>query len=203
MTSSKRPKALPALGASPAGLKVHFSPYLKLDRPFAIHIGTIALFPICAIIFEQPVMVLVGLILFGFSWARFRKISSYFVEAEPHAAKVISIDPPLVAYYGDLAKATLEPQPVIVILPVNFSDLPQPPETGVRIALVALPKGGDIKRFDHFDARLVSSVISDPAVIDSVLDSIPEWLWEELDDSLFDVPHPYLSGAYAAGLIKI
>jgi|GEM_PF-4098254 len=200
MISSKRSKALPALAPSPAGISVNLLSFLRQNREFTLDLGLRGLLVVAGIVFLQLPMVIAGVLILIPMYIKFRKVAKFFMAGEAHAAKIICLEPQMIAIYGDLAKATLEPQPVIVVSKVNLP-LSGQAEKGDRIGVVAIPVGGDTKRFDRLDFKLASMVIEGPEVLDLLLNSIAVWQWEELDEALFEIPRPYMEGVYAAGLV--
>lgn len=198
MVSSRRPLALPALDVDPVHVRVSLKVFLRgapKERRYLIDCGLVLG---AAALFQWWPLAIAGAVLLLPFWRRYRKVQRLMWDGSAHAAKVVSLDPPLAAYYGDLTKGSLEPQPIVVIHQFDRKFQTEAMQTGDRVAVVAKPVGGDLRMFDHLETRLVGSVTDDRKTIRRVIDSVPEWAWDELDEALFDLPHPFEKGVHSA-----
>lgn len=200
MVAPRKPLALHLLESEPARIPFSLRTFLKRDPAFRVDLAYRLAVVVAGLALQSFPMLVLGLLILIPPALRIRKVAGLMQEGSFHAAKVVSIDPPLVAYYGDLSKGTLEAQPVVVIQKLPLIDPETPLESGDRVAVVARPVGGDNRRFDKLDARLVASVNQDASQLARAINAVPEWQWDDLDDALFDMPHPYEIGIHSAAV---
>lgn len=198
MLTHRRPLALPALDVQPAHVRVRLGTYLRANQAERIHLIDCGLVLLAAALFQWWPLLFASVLFALPFWVRLRNVKKLVWTASAHAARVVSLDPPFIAYYGDLTKGSIEPQPVVVLQRFEPKRLRFSVQTGDRIAVVSKPVGGDLKIFDHLEARLVSSVNDERRTLQRILDSVPEWEWDELDDALFEIPQPYEAGVRSA-----
>jgi hypothetical protein len=115
-------------------------------------------------------------------------------QGSPCAAKIISLNPPLVACIAEMSRALNVSHPTLVIMRANLLYESDMAESGDRIALVGLPLGGLPNKAESLEAYVVSTVCDEPPGL--LLDAVAEWHWDDLEDGLFRVAHPYSPGVY-------
>ncbi len=200
MVAPRKPLALHLLDSEPARIPFSLRTYLRQNDEARIDLVYRLIVVAAGLGFQSAPMLIAGLLILIPPAVRIRRVASLMQEGSFHAAKIVSLDPPRVAYYGDLSKGCLEPQPVVIIQDLPKLKFSVPMESGDRIAVVARPVGGDQKRFDRLEARMVCSVNDDPTLLARALNSVAEWQWDDLDEALFELPHPYELGIHSAAI---
>lgn len=200
MVAPRRPLALHLLESEPARIPFSLRTFLKRDRTFRMDLCYRLVVVGAGLALESFPLLIAGLLILIPPALRLRRIANLMQSGSFHPAKVVSLHPPLIAYYGDLSKGAVEAQPVVVIQKMPLIDPETPLDSGDRVAVVARPIGGDSRRFDKLEARLVASVNGDASQLARAISSVAEWQWDDLDDALFELPHPYEIGVHSASI---
>lgn len=120
-------------------------------------------------------------------WIYMRRVKSQFWSGDTTPGRVVSLNPPLAAYYTNLLKADWADCPVIQIQyePLNMLTT-GPVELGQKLAGIAFYVGLD-EELDHwsgFSPRISACATRDEAVIRRNLNSISERDWQQLDEAI-------------------
>lgn len=184
------------IALAPAQARLHVSPvlYLKRNRPALVDVAVRGAVLVAGIALLQWPLLLIGIALLIWPARRILAVRRTLFRGSPLAAKVISIDPPMVACLAEMSRAINASYPMLVLMRVNLDYEENAMESGDRIAVVGLPFGGVPARADRIQAHVVSSVTAEPG--GPVLDLVPEWHWDDLEDALFRMDHPYRPGLY-------
>ncbi len=194
MISHRGPQKMISL--TPAEARVKLRPGVYLRRNPAVARDLVARFAVigAGIVFWQWPLVLIGFVLLAWPILRYRRVARALHIGFPCAAKVISVDPPLVACVAEMSRVLNSSHPTLVIMSTTFAHESESVESGDRIALVGLPRGGIPSLADSLEAYVVSTVSAEPGAL--ILEAVPEWHWDDLEDALFRVSHPYRPGVF-------
>ncbi|MEN8148721.1 MAG: hypothetical protein ABFS86_02790 [Planctomycetota bacterium] len=136
-------------------------------------------------------------------WMRrhWRNLRGHFLSGCLNAAKVVSLDPPLVAASTDLDvnEDSSSPCPVLRILPQPLGLMvPGDPEIGRRAATVSLYGWtiGDRDHWSTFHPFLVDVATGNAEKIRESIDRLDDEDWADLEFALAQVPQPYTPGLY-------
>lgn len=112
-------------------------------------------------------------------------IREYFVYGCVNPSIIVASKPPLVAVFTDL-RTNIMPYYAIKILPQPLHWMKNGvPPLGTRLATVALYEGNINKGYwDNFHPIVIDCVTGNQADIQRVLESIPDWEWEQLEIGL-------------------
>lgn len=194
MISHRGHNTLLALAPTQARLRVRPMLYLRRNRTVAADlVARLAVLAAGIVLLRWP-LVLIGALLLVWPVKRLCDVRRALFRGSPLAAKVISFDPPLVACLAEMSRAINASYPMLAVLRADLRYEEGPVESGDRIAVVGLPSGGVPARADRLQAHIVSTVTDFPA--GPVIDQVPEWHWDDLEDGLFRVDHPYRPGLY-------
>lgn len=196
MISQGVPKALLTLAPPRAALTVSASVFLRRNPVFAADLFARASVLAAGLVFWSWPLVLIGTSLLVWPYRRWRTLTRVMFNGSPAAAKVVALEPPLVAFMADYSKNYSGTEPVLVVSPANLRFERSRPDRGDRIAFVALAVGGTESRADRFECHSVSSVCEVKDVIDNIMAEIPEWLWDDLDEALLGMPNVFAPGEY-------
>jgi|SRR5579871_5130018 len=197
MISHRGHNSLIALAPAQARLRVGPVQFLRRNRDVSADLAARLTVLAAGVIFLQwPLVVLGGLIMI-WPLRRFLKVRRTLFRGSPLAAKVISVEPPLVACLAEMSRALNATYPCLVVQPADLRFEPTALESGDRVAVVGLPFGGVPARAERLDVHVVSSVCDAPS--GPLLELVPEWHWDDLEDGLFQVDHPYRPGLYPLG----
>lgn len=188
------------VASNPGELKVQPLRWL-IYRPFwpILWAGFLVLSLYFAVTGHWAFFMLVG-VLVAFNWFYWRRLKEQFYAGCANPAKVISVNPFLVAAKTDLRCSFDAPhcQSIKVIkgrLPKKNTG--QAYEIGDRLPTVSLYSGSmDKDRWLDFDPIPACLVSNNQAAID-VIDADLEDEWDELNFWLAKVPQPYKLGLYA------
>jgi hypothetical protein len=116
-------------------------------------------------------------------------------------ARVISVNPGLIAVYTDLASRPGQEWPVIKVVAQPLGRAGGPPlKTGDRIAVAAYYYGSSGKpHWNDFSPTPVACITADETELREAMariDADPDGLWDALDRSLAQVPTPTRPGLY-------
>jgi hypothetical protein len=145
----------------------------------------------------QPVLFVAGALLLIVPLRRYLGVVSLMREGEPLPAKLVSVEPPMVAAYGDLSRGLGPSHPVLVVFEVPAAAFSEPIQRGDRVAVVGQGMGGDAEHWEGLRLRLASTVTTDSAALQRTMDAVQEWDWESLDEALFEVAARPEAGVYA------
>jgi hypothetical protein len=197
MISHRGPNTLIAL--APAQARLHVGPvmFLRRNRAVSADLAARVTVLLAGIGFLQWPLVAVGALLLIWPLRRYLLVRRTLYRGSPLAAKVISIDPPLVACLAEMSRALNATYPCLVVQPADLRFEHTALESGDRVAVVGLPHGGVPARAERLHVFIVSSVMDAPS--SPLLELVPEWHWDDLEDGLFQVDHPYRPGLYPLG----
>lgn len=194
MISHRGQNTLIALAPTQARLHVRPNVYFRRNKAVAVDVATRLAVVLAGVGFLQWPLVVVGIALLVWPARRFFGVRRALFRGSPLAAKVISLDPPMVACLAEMSRALNASYPTLVVMRVDLRFEQTELESGDRVAVVGLPYGGIPARAERLQAFLVSSVSDAPTTL--VLELVPEWHWDDLEDGLFQVDHPYRPGLY-------
>ena len=194
MISHRGHNSLITLAPTQARLHVRPAVYYRRNTAVAADAATRLAALFAGVVFLQWPLVVVGIILLAWPARRFLGVRRSLFRGSPLAAKVISLDPPMVACLAEMSRALNVSYPTLVIMRVDLRFEATAVESGDRVAVVGLPYGGVPARAEGLQAFVVSSVSDAPTA--PVLELVPEWHWDDLEDGLFQVDHPYRPGLY-------
>lgn len=126
-----------------------------------------------------------------------RRLRKRFLTGRVLPAKVVSVQPYLVAVQTDLRRNS-EPYPVIRVVRQPLERMAGgPPALGTRLAALA-SYSGDRKNphWDTFEPVVAGCVTADQAAIRRVCDSLTRRAWLDLEEGLRQVPTPTVPGQY-------
>jgi hypothetical protein len=119
-------------------------------------------------------------------WDGYREVSNLLLNGDVCAGRVISERPPRVAVLTNMsAKGAYHPAIKILEQPI-MKAFPGPLEAGTRVASVAFYHGPITPTGDwrNFGPMVINTLVSDPAEIQRVMQSISEEEWSDLDSFL-------------------
>ena len=194
MISHRGQNSLIALAPTQARLRVRPAVYFRRNPAPAADAAARLAVLVAGILFLQWPLVVVGMILLVWPVRRHLAVRRTLFRGSPLAAKLISVDPPLVACLAEMSRALNASYPMLVIIRADLRFEQTAVESGDRIAVVGVPYGGVPSRAEKLQAFVVSSVSDAPVM--PVLELVPEWHWDDLEDGLFQVDHPYRPGLH-------
>jgi len=155
---------------------------------------------ICALLCYFVSLLFIPLVLFfGFCcFLYWRRVTTQFRSGCANPAKVVSIDPPLVAAFTNLTKGALETNIIkIAKQPIKKFSTGMP-TLGQKIATIALYENGfpESQHWSSFDPKPVNCVTGNDASINQVLSTFTQEDWQELEVGLAQVPQPFKPGHY-------
>jgi hypothetical protein len=197
MISHGVPKTLLSLDSPPAALRVEPLPYLRRNPAFASDLAARASVLVAGILFWQWPLMLIGCVLLVWPLRKWRRVCQvmYFGSATP--AKVVAVEPPLIAFVGDLARNQAPSSPILVVANADLRHGPNSLDRGDRVAVVALRLGGTDHVAERLEAYVVSSVIARPEAVDRTLADVHEWQWDDLDEAIFAAKNLAAPGVHA------
>ena len=136
---------------APAQARLHLRPgvYLRRNRPAAADAAARVAVLLVGIAFLHWPLALVGCGLLIWPIRRFLAVRRALFRGSPLAAKVISLDPPLVACVAEMSRALNATYPVLAVLKSDLRFELMTLESGDRVAVVGLPLGGVPARADR------------------------------------------------------
>jgi hypothetical protein len=184
------------IALAPTQARLHVSPvvYLRRNKSVAADAAARVAVLVAGVAFLQWPLALVGALLLIFPVRRYLRVRRTLFRGSPLAAKVISLEPPTIACLAEMSRALNASYPTLVIMRADLKFEADVVESGDRVAVVGLPHGGVPSRADGLQAFVVSTVSDAPTP--PVLELVPEWHWDDLEDGLFQVDHPYRTGLY-------
>jgi len=194
MISHRGQNTLIALAPTEARLHARLGVYLRRNKGIAADVATRLAVLLAGVVLLQWPLVAIAAVLLAWPVPRFLGVRRVLFRGSPLAAKVISLDPPTVACLAEMSRALNATYPTLVIVRADFRFETTDVESGDRVAVVGLPYGGIPARAEGLRALIVSSVSDAPT--EPVLELVPEWHWDDLEDGLFQVDHPYRPGLY-------
>ena len=133
------------------------------------------------------------------NWLYWRHQAAHFALGCANPAKVVSLNPPLVAVYTDLTTGE-RAYPVIKII----RDSSAPSSVGDKYATVSLYRGSsEAERWEDFDPKPAQCATMDEAALSKLKSRIPAEEWTALEEGLKKVPQPWKLGTYPIKLSSV
>jgi hypothetical protein len=194
-----------SVAGNPGGVDVESVAFLKANLAILLLVGiTLSLlafiFLVVGYFFWEPAYLLAigsaGLFLYVLNklWLVTKRKFKY---GNVCPGVIISVEPFKVAVLGNLAHGGGDACNVVKIVGNAISRPLRDIKVGERVPTVAVYSDGGLPgRWEDFHPEPVYSATSDQAVIQRVLNSIPDENWRELDVGLTQVPDKTKSGLY-------
>jgi hypothetical protein len=197
----KQPKAV---ASHEAHLNLNLSIYYRCfstRRGNLVRHAILSLIAILVAIRQPTVMLLVPLLLIR-DIQHITVARRHFAKGDVNGAKLVSLDPPLVACFTDLSLSSEHHFPVLKIIePPAYALKDRNLQPGDNLATVSMYSGSmESHKWDNFNPLLATCATRDEVELERLMAMIPDWQWVVINEGLFQVPRPYRPGLYPLNL---
>ena len=132
---------------------------------------------------------------------RARNVRRHFEAGDVTAAKVLDPKTGLVAAFADLGTHPAAFYPTVRLLSFPIEGMAGGPfSSGDDLAAVCVYTGAaGGHKWDGFNPVPAGCATSEPAELERLRATVPEWQWMFLNEALFRIPRPYRPGMYPVG----
>jgi hypothetical protein len=181
------------VAANPGRLKVQWPVFFRCFPTWPIVYAAALLLTLVLSVFISSAFWAVFVLIVVAAGLGLRQIREVAQHGCINPAQVVSISPPLIAVWTDLATSPEHPYPAIKIVRQPFDRMAGGPVTlGARVVTISYYQGRVTQRhWDDFQPTMVNCLNGDPGAAAHRLQSI-SWLdWINLEQGLQEVPQPY------------